>query len=111
MGSDARIKFVDLSRQYRSIKSEVDSAIARVIEHTDFILGEDVNRFEHEFAEYCQGGYAVGVDSGTSALELALRALGIGPGGEVLVPVNSFMASASAVSFTGATPVFVDCDP
>ncbi len=111
MATETRVKFVDLSRQYKSIRSEVDAAMARVVEHGDFVLGDDVQRFEEEFAEYCQARYAVGVDSGTSALELALRALGIGPGDEVLVPVNSFMASGSAVSFTGATPVFVDCDP
>jgi dTDP-4-amino-4,6-dideoxygalactose transaminase len=110
MSIEPKVKFVDLSRQYRSIKAEVSAAIAGVLERSDFILGDDVTQFEHEFAEYCQAEAAVGVDNGTSALELALRALGIGPGDEVLVPVNTFMASASAVSFTGATPVFVDCD-
>jgi dTDP-4-amino-4,6-dideoxygalactose transaminase len=111
MGTETKVKFVDLARQYHAIKTEVDSAIAGVLERTDFILGNDVQRFEEEFAQYCEAGYAVGVDNGTSALELALRALDIGPGDEVLVPVNSFMASASAVSFTGATPMFVDMDP
>lgn len=110
MSIEPKVKFVDLSRQYRSIKAEVNVAIADVLERSDFILGDDVTQFEHEFAEYCQAEAAVGVDNGTSALELGLRALGIGPGDEVLVPVNTFMASASAVSFTGATPVFVDCD-
>jgi dTDP-4-amino-4,6-dideoxygalactose transaminase len=111
MSIEPKVKFVDLSRQYRSIKAEVDAAMGQVLDHTDFILGDDVQQFEREFAEYCQAEEAVGVDNGTSALELALRALGIGPGDEVLVPVNTFMASASAISFTGATPVFVDCDP
>jgi dTDP-4-amino-4,6-dideoxygalactose transaminase len=111
MASGTKIKFVDLARQYRAIQAEVDSAIARVLQRTDFILGEDVQRFEQEFGEYCAAEHVIGVDSGTSALELVLRALDIGPGDEVLVPVNSFMASASAVSFTGATPTFVDCDP
>ncbi len=105
------IRFVDLRRQYRAIKAEVDSAIARVLERTDFILGEEVQCFEEEFARYCGASYAVGVDSGTAALELALRALGIGPGDEVLVPANSFIASAAAVTFSGATPVLVDVDP
>lgn len=105
------IKFVDLNRQYQALKPEIDHAIARVLDRTDFILGEEVRRFEEEFAAYCQANYAVGLDSGTSALELGLRALGIGAGDEVLVPVNSFIASALAVSFTGATPVFVDVDP
>ena len=111
MSIEPKVKFVDLSRQYRSIKTEVDAAMGQVLDHTDFILGDDVQQFEREFAEYCQAETAVGVDNGTSALELALRALGIGPGDEVLVPVNTFMASSSAISFTGATPVFVDCDP
>ncbi len=105
------IRFVDLRRQYRALSAEVDQAIARVLERADFVLGEEVGRFEEEFAEFCQAKYAVGVDSGTSALELALRGLGIGPGDEVLVPANSFIASAAAVSFAGAAPVLVDCDP
>ena len=105
------VKFVDLSRQYQAIKTEIDSAMAPVLEKTDFILGDAVRRLEEEFAAYCDAEYAIGVDNGTSALELALRALGVGPGDEVLVPANSFIASASGVSFTGATPVFVDVDP
>lgn len=105
------VKLVDLNRQYQAIKPEIDSAIARVLDRTDFILGEEVRRFQEEFASYCQVEHAVGLDSGTSALELGVRALGIGAGDEVLVPANSFIASASAVSFTGATPVFVDVDP
>jgi len=100
-----------LNRQYQALKPEIDRAIAHVLDRTDFILGEEVRRFEKEFAAYCQANYAVGLDSGTSALELGLRALGIGAGDEVLVPANSFIASALAVSFTGATPVFVDVDP
>lgn len=111
MGVETIVKFVDLARQYQTIKADVDSAIARVLARTDFILGDDVQRFEEEFAHYCEAKYAVGVDNGTAALEMALRAVGIGPGDEVLVPVNTFMASASAVSFTGATPIFVDIDP
>ena len=105
------VKFLDLRRQYATVKAEVDAAVARVLERTDFILGEDVARFEADFADYLGAGYAVGVDSGTAALELALRALGVGPGDEVIVPANSFIASASAVSFAGATPVFADVDP
>ncbi|MFN8497373.1 MAG: DegT/DnrJ/EryC1/StrS family aminotransferase [Anaerolineae bacterium] len=105
------VKFVDLGRQYEAIKTEVDAAIARVLRRTDFVLGDDVFRFEEEFADYCGVRYAVGVDNGATALELGLRALGIGPGDEVLVPANSFIASATAVSFAGATPVFVDVSP
>lgn len=105
------VKFVDLARQYGNIKAEVDAAIAPILERGDFILGNDVARFEEEWATYCGTAYAIGVDNGTSALELGLLALGVGKGDEVLVPANSFIASASAVSFTGATPVFVDIDP
>ncbi|MEO8285681.1 MAG: DegT/DnrJ/EryC1/StrS family aminotransferase [Chloroflexota bacterium] len=106
-----QVKFVDLQRQYQAIKPEIDEAIAAAIARTDFILGEDVVRFEEEFAEYCETEYAVGIDNGATALELAMRALGIGAGDEVIVPANSFIASASAVSLIGATPVFIDVDP
>jgi len=106
-----RIGITDLSRQYQSIKAEVDAAIAHVFHRGDFILGEEVTQFEKEFAAYCGVKYAIGVDSGLSALELGMRALGIGKGDEVITPANSFIASSSAISFTGATPVFVDIDP
>ena len=109
--SDQEIPLVDLRTQYRALSPEVDAAIRRVLERADFVLGEDVEAFEREFAAYCEARYAVGVDSGISALELGMRALGIGPGDEVLTPPNSFIASSSAVSFTGATPVWVDVDP
>src|SRR4029079_18020486 len=78
---------------------------------TDFVLGADVAAFEAEFAAYCESSYAVGLANGAVALELALRAMGIGQGDEVLVPANTFFATASAVSLAGATPVFVDADP
>jgi dTDP-4-amino-4,6-dideoxygalactose transaminase len=104
------IPLVDLHAQYERIGSEVDAAIKRVLERADFILGEDVDAFEAEFAGYCEARAAVGLDSGISALELGMRALDIGPGDEVITPVNSFIASSSAVSFTGATPVWVDVD-
>ena len=106
-----KVKLVDLDQQYQSVRREIDSAIARVLDRSDFILGEEVHRFEQEFAAYCQAEHAVGLDSGTSALELGVRALGIGVGDEVLVPVNSFIASALAVSIVGAKPVFVDVSP
>ena len=85
--------------------------MARVVENADFILGDDVEAFEAEYAEYCGTSHAVGLDSGLSALELGMRALGIGPGDEVITPAHSFIASSSAISFTGATPIWVDCDP
>jgi dTDP-4-amino-4,6-dideoxygalactose transaminase len=105
------VRFVDLAAQYRTIASEIDPAIAAVLSDTDFILGRAVNRLEEEFSAFCESGYAVGVDSGTSALELALRAFDIGPGDEVVTVANSFIASALAVTHTGARPVLVDCDP
>jgi dTDP-4-amino-4,6-dideoxygalactose transaminase len=105
------IPLVDLRAQYRTIAADVDEAMRRVVERADFILGHDVEAFEAEFAAYCETAHAVGMDSGLSALELGMRALGIGPGDEVLTPVNSFIASSSAISMTGATPVWVDADP
>ena len=106
-----RIPLVDLKAQYASIADEIDPAVRRVFENGDFVLGEDVTAFEHEFAAYCEVEHVVGVDSGISALELAMRALDIGLGDEVITPANSFIASSSAISFTGATPVWVDVDP
>jgi len=106
-----QVPFVDLASQYRSIAAEIDEAVSRVIRETDFILGCEVALFEEEFASFCQAKWAVGVDSGTSALELALRAYEIGPGDEVITAANSFIASALAISHVGATPVLVDVDP
>jgi len=105
------IPLVDLRAQHATIAVEVEDAVHQAMERCDFILGRDVEAFEAEFAAYCEVGYAVGVDSGLSALELGLRALGVGPGDEVITPANSFIASSSAISFAGATPVWVDCDP
>jgi dTDP-4-amino-4,6-dideoxygalactose transaminase len=81
------------------------------LDRGDFILGQDVTKLEEEFAAYCGTKYAVGVDNGLSALELSLRAFGVGPGDEVIVPAHTFTATAAAVSFAGAKPVFVDADP
>lgn len=106
-----QVPFVDLKAQYASIKPEIDQALGEVLSRNDFILGRDVSLFEEEFAAFCQAKYAIGVDSGTSALELALRALGIGPGDEVITAANTFIATALAISYTGATPVPVDCHP
>jgi dTDP-4-amino-4,6-dideoxygalactose transaminase len=106
-----QVPFVDLAAQYGAIAEEIDEAIAIVLRRADFILGHDVRLFENEFAAFCEAGYAVGVDSGTSALELALRAFGIGPGDQVITTANTFIATALAISYTGATPVLVDVDP
>jgi len=105
------VPFVDLGALHRPIMEELNLAIRRVVEKSDFILGEEVDRFEEEFAAYCGAERAVGVDSGLSALELILRAYGIGRGDEVIVPTFTFIATAAAVTFAGAKPVFVDVDP
>jgi len=105
------VPFVDLQAQYRSIKPEVDEAIQRVLDTSAFVLGREVEEFERAFAEYVGAEFCVGVSSGTAALQLAVTACGVGPGDEVIVPANTFFATAEAVSTAGATPVFVDCDP
>jgi dTDP-4-amino-4,6-dideoxygalactose transaminase len=105
------IPFVDLQAQYRSIKTEVDAAIARVVENASFILGREVEAFEAAFAEYTGARFCVGVNSGTAAIQLAVMACELGTGDEVIVPANTFFASAEGVSTAGATPVFVDADP
>lgn len=102
------INFVDLKRQYKEIKDEVDLAMKNVINSAQFILGEECEKFEKEFAKFIGVKYAVSVGNGSSALELSLRALGIGPGDEVITPANSYIASSSCISFTGAEPVLVD---
>jgi dTDP-4-amino-4,6-dideoxygalactose transaminase len=105
------LPLVDLKVQHREIADEVAAGFARVLETTSFILGREVEDFERAFAEFSGVRHCVGVGSGTDALELLLRGAGIGPGDEVLVPVNSFVASAFAVLRAGAVPAFVDCDP
>lgn len=109
--SEGIIPFVDLNAQYKSIADEVNDAIARVLHQCDFILGKDVELLEREFADYCQSAYAVGLDNGMSALELALQAYDIGPGDEVIAPANTFIATVLSISNAGAQPVLVDPDP
>lgn len=104
------IPFVDLNAQHTALSHELAEAMGRVMSQSSFILGEDLERFEQEFADYCGVAHAVGVDSGLSALELSLRANGIGPGDEVIVPANTFIATAAAVSAAGALPVLVDAE-
>jgi len=106
-----QVPFVDLAAQYSTIADEINETTSRIIQKADFILGREVRLFEEEFAAFSEARYAVGVDSGTSALELALRAYGIGPGDEVITAANSFIASALAISHAGATPVLADVDP
>jgi dTDP-4-amino-4,6-dideoxygalactose transaminase len=105
------IPLVDLVAQYASIRESVDDAMRRVVESAQFIQGEDVKLLEKEFAAYCGAAHAVGVSSGTEALYLALLACGIGPGDEVITTPFTFIATAEAISQTGALPVFVDIDP
>lgn len=108
---DEQIQFVDLKKQYLSLKPEIDAAIQRVIDTTAFINGPDVARFEADFAKFCESTYCIGTGSGHSALELIFEALEIGKGDEVIVPVNSYISTALAPSFSGAKAIFVDCDP
>jgi dTDP-4-amino-4,6-dideoxygalactose transaminase len=102
------IRFVDLKTQYHGLKAEIDRAVTAVMESTSFILGENVEQFEAEFADFVGARHAIGVNSGTDALALALTAVGVEPGDEVIVPVNTFIATALAVSVCGAIPRFVD---
>ncbi len=109
--ADNNIPMVDLRAQYASIREEIRAAIDAVLDSQQFILGSQVKAFEEEIARYCSRRFGVGVASGTDALILALRASGIGPGDEVIVPSFSFIATADSVSLLGATPVFADIEP
>ena len=103
-----QVPIVDLKDQYDSIKDEIREALDNVLNSCSFVLGKQVAMFEEEFAEYCQAKYCVAVNSGTSALHLALLAHGIGQGHEVITVPHTFIATAEAISYTGAIPVFVD---
>lgn len=104
------IPAIDLSRQTQAIRAELDDAIARVLINGSFILGDEVAAFEDEFAKYCGVAYAVGVASGTDALQLALMACGIGAGDEVIAPSHTAVATIAAIEMTGAKPVLVDIE-
>jgi dTDP-4-amino-4,6-dideoxygalactose transaminase len=104
------VPFVDLKAQFRALRAEVVPRIMEVIEEGTFVLGPDVTRFEENFASYIGSACCVGVESGTAALELALQALEIGPGDEVIMPANTYIACALAVSAVGARPVLVEAD-
>lgn len=105
------IPFVDLKSQYRSIKDEVRAALDEVLENTAFVLGPAVARFEEKFAAYCGTRHCVAVNSGTSALHLAMLAAGVKAGDEVIAPAMTFIATVSAIDYIGAKPVLVDIDP
>lgn len=106
-----KVPFVDLRAQYQSIEVEANAALLQSVARGDFILGEAVSRFEQEWAEYCGSAEAIGLDNGTSALELSLRALGAGPGDEIITPANTFIATALGINSAGARAVLVDADP
>lgn len=102
------VPFVDLKRQHAYLREDIRRAIDNICEQSDFVLGKAVAEFETLFATFCGARYCVAVNSGTSALIIALRAMGIGPGDEVVVPSHTFFATAAAVVCVGATPIFVD---
>ena len=109
--ADIKVPYLDLKAQYHSIKPEIDAAIARVLDSCQFVLGAEVASFEKDFASYCGAAECIALNSGTSALHLALLAAGIGPGDEVITVPFTFVASVAAVIYTGARPVLVDIDP
>ena len=110
-GTPNSVPLCDIQAQYRALKEEIDTAVLRVLGSGQAILGPEVTAFEQETATFCGAQFGVGCGSGTDALVLALRALDIGPGDEVIVPPFTFFATVSAVCRIGATPVFVDIDP
>jgi len=105
------VPYFDLKTQYGELREEILAALDRVCRSASFILGEEVAQFEKEFAAYCEAKYCVGLNSGTSALHLGLLAAGVQSGDEVITTPNTFIATAEAISYTGAKPVFVDIDP
>ncbi len=109
-GQAMRIPFFDFTREASRISSEIEAAFHRVLVSGRYILGQELDSFEKAFAKYCSSRYALGVASGTDALFLALKSLGIGPGDEVITVANTFAATALAILYTGATPVFVDIE-
>ena len=111
MTEKTAIPFVDLQAQYRSIAAEINAAIQGVLDRSDYILGDEVRLFEEDFAKYVGTAHALSVGSGLDALEIALRAYGIGPGDEVITAANTFIATALAIIAVGAKPVLVEMDP
>jgi dTDP-4-amino-4,6-dideoxygalactose transaminase len=105
------VPYFDLKKQFSGLRNEIREALDRVCSNTSFILGEEVSEFEKEFAAYCEAKYCVALNSGTSALHLALLALGVKPGDEVITTPNTFIATGETICYTGAKPVFVDIDP
>ena len=106
-----KVPLIDLKAQYQSIKPEIDAAVASVLDSCQFVLGPEVAAFEKEFAAYCGVRECIALNSGTSALHLALLAAGVGPEDEVITVPFTFVASVAAVVYSGARPVLVDIDP
>src|SRR5512137_573831 len=104
------VPYLDLKIQYHALKDEIHAELARVMENTAFAGGSFVAAFEDDFARFCGAKFAIGVGNGTDALWLSLLAIGVGPGDEVITVPNTFIATAEAISYCGATPVFVDVD-
>jgi dTDP-4-amino-4,6-dideoxygalactose transaminase len=111
MATTMKVPYFDLKTQYDALRDEITAAMDCVCRNASFILGEEVVKFEEEFAAFCEAKHCVALNSGTSALHLALLALGVKPGDEVITTPNTFMATAEAISYVGARPVFVDIDP
>ena len=109
--SQINIPFVNLNLQHQAIQTQLQQVIQNLLEKGDFILGENLQEFETTFANVCGVEYGVGVASGTDAIALGLQACNIGSGDEVILPVNTFIATLIGVLRAGATPVFVDCEP
>ncbi len=109
--ANVKVRYLDLKAQYRSIKAEIDAAVSGVLESGQFVLGPEVVAFEQEFAAYCSTAECVALNSGTSALHLALLAAGIGAGDEVITTPFTFVASVAAILYAGARPVLVDIEP
>ena len=106
-----KVPFVDLPAQFQALRTALDAALAPIYENCDFTLGGAVTRFETAFADYVDAPHCVGVANGTDAIQLALRALDIGPGDEVITAANTFLATVTAIYQSGAQAVLVDCDP
>jgi dTDP-4-amino-4,6-dideoxygalactose transaminase len=109
--ANVKVPYLDLKAQYRSIKPEIDAAISGILESCQFVLGPEVAAFEQDFATFCSAAECIALNSGTSALHLALLAAGIGPGDEVITTPFTFVASVAAILYAGARPVLVDIDP
>src|SRR5439155_194624 len=104
------VPYLDLAAQLRPLRKELDAVIAKTLDNCSFCLGPDVAQFEHDFARYCGAQHAIGFNSGTSALHVAMLLLNIGPGDEVITTPHTFVATSWAISYVGARPVFVDID-